>query len=735
VGAYDFTDVSSGFFEKAKEKFGGEWEGVMRYKKLDIEQDPVAQGFEEGAYDVVVACQVLHATQSMERTMTNVRKLLKPGGKLFIMETTKDQMDIQFVFGFLQGWWLSKSLSILQHGILHVRMKLLTSGLGEEEDRKFSPSLTIPMWDRVLHKTGFRGVEAEVRDCDDDELYSFSVVSSTAVTNAPKFDFDIALVTAGTSAPDSWIDQLRLSIGLLTWTVPNVHTLEQAPLDDNKVCIFVDDPENPILANASPMQFEGLKALCTRSKGLLWLTQGGVDTCTNPLASLASGFLRSLRQEYSGKRLGTLDMDPSQPVWTPEAVKSITEVFKGFFDESTGSDAPSDYEFAERDGVIHIPRYIKDTERNNTVFGPTPEAPAPRLEPFLQSDRPLRLTIGTTGLLDTLAFDDDPTAAEPLPDDFVEVEPRAFGVNFRDVMVAMGQLKSKVMGYDCAGVVKRVSPGAAAMGYRAGDRVSVLLRGHYGSKTRVHWSSVVQIPNEMTFETAASLPTQYVTAYLSLYDMARLQPGESVLIHSATGGVGQAAVMLAQRVGAEVFVTVGTEEKRRFVMEHYGIPEDHIFSSRDTAFAQGIMDVTEGKGVDVVLNSLAGSLLQESFNCLAPFGRFVELGKRDFELNNSLAMEAFTRAVSFSSVDVITLGERKPMQANRILKHVVKLVAAKEIDAVHPVTVYPLSEVEKAFRLMQAGKHMGKIVLAVTPETMVPVCAPSHTPCDGMIIY
>jgi acyl transferase domain-containing protein len=107
VGSYDFTDVSSGFFEAAKEKFR-DWDGVMRYKKLDIEQDPAAQGFEEGTYDVVIACQVLHATKSMENTMANVRKLLKPGGKLFIMETTKDQMDIQFVFGFLPGWWLSK---------------------------------------------------------------------------------------------------------------------------------------------------------------------------------------------------------------------------------------------------------------------------------------------------------------------------------------------------------------------------------------------------------------------------------------------------------------------------------------------------------------------------------------------------------------------------------------------------------------------------------------------------
>ena len=111
AASYDFTDVSSGFFEAAKEKFQ-DWKTLIRYKKLDIEQDPSKQGFEEGTYDVVIACQVLHATKSMHNTMSNVRKLLKPGGKLFLMETTQDQLDIQFVFGFLQGWWLSEYIAL-----------------------------------------------------------------------------------------------------------------------------------------------------------------------------------------------------------------------------------------------------------------------------------------------------------------------------------------------------------------------------------------------------------------------------------------------------------------------------------------------------------------------------------------------------------------------------------------------------------------------------------------------
>ncbi len=716
IASYDFTDVSSGFFEAAKDKFQ-DWNNIMRFKKLDIEQDPASQGFEEGTYDVVIACQVLHATVAMQKTMTNARKLLKPGGKLFIVETTNGQVDTQFIFGFLQGWWLSKFISISDPKIGE---RMLTTEIGEDEERKLSPTLSIPMWDRVLRQTGFRGVETEVHDCDNDDLYTFSVISSTAVGDRPKFDCEVALVTASPSVPDSWVDQLKLSIGLLTWTVPTVHTLEQAPTDPNTVCVFVDDPQSPVLANPDPARFAGLKMVCTGSKGVLWLTRGGTGACANPLASLAAGFLRTLRQEYSGKPLGTLDLDPSQLPWSPESIRAITDVFGSLFDQSS-TESARDFEFAERDGVIHIPRYVKDVERNQAAFSQPGAGPATRAEPFLQPDRPLRLTIGTTGQLDTVVFDDDLDAMLPLPDDFVEIEPRAFGVDSRDALVAMGQLKSQVMGYDCAGVVKRVSAGAAAMGYRPGDRVAVLLPGQYASRVRARWSSVVHIPNDMSFEVAASLPTEHVTAYLSLYDTARLQPGETILIHSATDGVGQAAVALAQRVGAEVFVTVGSEAKRQFAIEHHGIQADHILSGEDASFAAGLMEMTSGKGVDVVLNSLTGHLLQESFNCLAPFGRFVELGKRDSEMNNSLAMEAFTRAVSFSSIDVAAFAEHKPVQANRILKQVVKLVAGKEVEAVKPVTVYPLSEMEKAFRVVQDEDHVGKVVLAVTPETMVSV--------------
>ncbi|KAL8720573.1 MAG: hypothetical protein Q9225_002592 [Loekoesia sp. 1 TL-2023] len=696
AASYDFTDISSGFFGAAQENFES-WKNLIRYKKLDIEQDPEKQGFESGTYDLIIACQVLHATKSMDNTMTNVRKLLKPGGKVCIMETTQDQLDLQFAFGLLPGWWLS-----------------------EEEERELSPSLSIDMWNRVLRSTGFSGIETEVRDCESQELYSFSVIMSTATSSAPIFNPDVVLVTGNSTPPDSWMTGVQYSIAALTGTMPVIQSLEKPLVVEGKLCILVEEADHPLLASPDLVRFEAIKAVCTRSKGLLWVTHGGAVDCESLYASLNVGFLRSLRAEYSGKRLAALDLDPSQVPWSGESVDAVTDVFKRVFDYSVDN-ASKDFEFANRDGVVLIPRYYKDVDRNRAVFLESASQAVATLEPFGQARRPLRMGITSPGLLDTLVFADDPDATSDLHQDFLEVEPKAFGVNFRDIMVAMGQVQGEAMGFECSGTISRVGVGAASRGFRAGDRVTTLLKGHYSNRVRLHWTSAVHIPEDMSFEIAATIPMSFTTAYVSLHDMAKLQKGESVLIHAASGGFGQAAIVLAQRVGAEIFVTVGTEMKREFIIKNYGIEPDHIFSSRDTSFAAGILAVTQGKGVDVVLNTLAGALLQESFNCIAPFGRFIEVGKRDLELNSSLEMGAFARAVSFAHIDLLMLGQYRGQQISRVLKEIMRLFNEKAVGPVEPVTVYPISDIEKTFRLMQAGKHMGKIVISVKPDDVVPV--------------
>lgn len=691
---YDFTDISNGFFEAAKKKFA-DWPNVMRFKRLDIEDDVAKQGFQEESYDIAIACQVLHATKNMEHTMGNVRKLLKPNGRLFLFETTQDPLALLMIFGLLPGWWLS-----------------------EEKERHSSPSLSINMWDRVLRNTGFGGIDIEIHDCADDDLYNFSTIMATASPTTPAaFDTDVTIVTDGRAAPHAWISLLQQRLGALTHSLPTVQDIASVDAQ-GKVCVFVGELGRNALEAPTAEQFAGIRAMATQCRSMLWVTKGGRIDVIDPSASASLGFTRVIREEYSGKRVVNIDLDPSRDAWSDTTTDILVKLYQTVFDMSK---TLTDFEYAEVKGEILVPRYYKDGARNTELFRTQGDDLITNSEMFDQPHRSIRLSIGTPGLLDTLAFVDNDQHERPLPEHHVEIKPFTFGVNFRDVMTAMGQLNNDILGFECAGVITRVGSVAASKGLKVGDRVASLLRGHFANVVRTEWSNAVQIPDSMSFEHAASVPMAFATAWISLFDIGHLKAGNSVLIHGASGGLGQAAVLLAQHVGAEVFVTVSTQEKRDLIKQNFGIADDHIFSSRDVSFVDGVMSMTKRRGVDVVINHLSGALLQASFDSLAQFGRFVELGKKDLEANNFLQMEAFTRNVTFSSVDLLQFEEFRPEQTHRALEGVMQLLQKNSIRTIEPVKSYPLSDLEKTFRLMQAGKHVGKIVLSVEPGVQVPV--------------
>lgn len=717
---YHFTDVSAAFFEAASQEFS-EWADLLQFDKLDIETDPSSQGFEVGSYDIVIACQVLHATKSMANTMANVRKLMKPGGTLLMVETTQDQVDVQFVFGLLPGWWLS-----------------------EEKERHSSPSLSITFWDQILKNAGFTGIDLEVHDCESEDMYSISTIMSTSLREkVPKFPSgdDFVIVTSSQSPPpQGWLGSLQSSVSsqALDGSLPAVQALETTATGvyTGKICVFVGEAaEQPLLYSLGAKALEGIKAMATACKGLLWITRGGAHGCEKPEFGLAAGLLRALRNEYVGRPFLSLDLDPTAPVWPDLSIPAIGQVLTAHFgglSSSMESDAASgEFEYAERNGSVLVPRIYKDMNRNKAIFPEpidysTPGSIAP--EPFQQPARPLSLQVGVPGMLDTLAFEDDERPCirnDAVAEDMVEIEPRAYGVNFRDVMVAMGQLEERVMGMECAGTITKVGVQAAAQGFAIGDSVMSLLHGPFASRVCVEWTNVVHMAAGLSFEEAASIPLVFTTAYYSLYEVARLKRGQSVLIHAAAGGVGQAAIMLSQHIGATIFATVGAHEKKTLLTAKYGIPPEHIFSSRETSFAEGVLAATDRRGVDVVLNSLAGPLLQASFNVVAPFGHFVEIGKRDLERNSSLEMRPFARHASFSSVDVLAMLHPRRDEIKGIMAELARLAADKIVRPVHPLTVLPMGDVTKAFRLLQAGKHSGKIVLSIGPQEAVPVL-PRH---------
>ncbi|KAI0009530.1 hypothetical protein F4779DRAFT_369425 [Xylariaceae sp. FL0662B] len=718
AASWHFTDISSAFFEDARTEFAA-WADILKFDTLNIEKDPTAQGFELASYDIVVACEVFHATKSTARNMAN--SLMKPGATLLLLETMQDQVDMQFIFGLLPRWWPS-----------------------EEPERQSGPTRTVTLHDSVLRGAGFSGIDFEMRDCQDEDMCCISVIVSTVPIRQPmpKRVFSnngIVLVTSNLAPPTGGsLNALKANIQALTGgPEPNIVTLEDVTGSSEysgKICLFLGEVMQPILHSMDQVRFQAIKAMASSCQGLVWVTVGGAVESEDPNSSLSHGLLRTLRTEYIGRHYISLDLEalPGAGDWAPRTISTITKVFDlafGHPDVDHVEDASVvDFEYAERDGVLLVPRLYKDTARSRLCAVQAPLDPRAtsttvRNEPFFQKDRPLRLEVGTAGLLDTLAFGNhDLDIDAPLAPDTVEIEPRAYGFNFRDVMAAMGQLRERVMGLECSGIVTRIGIEAQNHGFEVGDRVMALLLGPFASRARTSWHAVVHVPRGMSFEDAASLPMIFSTAYVSLVDVARFRSGQSVLIHSAAGGVGQAATQLAKYLGAqEIFVTVGSQEKRNLLVREYGIPDTHIFSSRDACFAPAIMTATGGRGVDVVLNSLAGPLLQASFDVVAPFGHLVEIGKKDLEGNSLLEMGTFSRVASYTSVDMMPLIRHRGADVSRVLAEVARLVQEGILAPARPVTAYPIRDAAKAFRLLQTGKHIGKVVLTTRPDEEVEV--------------
>lgn len=199
--------------------------------------------------------------------------------------------------------------------------------------------------------------------------------------------------------------------------------------------------------------------------------------------------------------------------------------------------------------------------------------------------------------------------------------------------------------------------GPAVSEFSPGDRVAVLYPSHFSTFEAVPSWCCIKLRDNEDFQTIASLLIVFATAIYALYDRAQLQCGETVLIHSAAGGVGMAAIQIAKFIGAEIFVTAGTEAKRKHLIECCGLKADHVFRSRDTSFLRGVLAATNQRGVDVVLNSLTGDLLHASWEACSKFGRFIELGKRDIVDGARLDVKVFERSTTFTAFDLSMLTE------------------------------------------------------------------------------
>lgn len=703
--SYTFTDISSGFFEQAENKFK-DWLDLIEFRRLNIEEDPVQQGFSEQRYDLVVAGLVLHATSDIEQTIANTRKLLKPGGRLIVIEITNALNQISIPFGCLPGWWMSK-----------------------EGYRKWGPTMGEQQWAEAFKRHGFSDFTLAVPDNLDsrDEMgRTFSCVAVEPVPAPVELPtvLSVVLVSDGhvASSPLNTLGQELVQhlagLGVPVCSIP-LSRISEVKLT-NAFCVSIAELDREIIRDMKQSELSGLQHIIRNSKGLLWVTQGACNMSRHPDSALFHGMARTLRAENESFPLVTADfatVDIQAPRNTSQLLLSLLR----FILDHPGA---HEEEYWHDGRCWQINRCIESSDMNRVVHDLVDDQPSDgtkkiELQPFYQPGRPLKMNINTPGLLDTLVFEDDTQVAEPLGPEEVEIEVKASSINFRDIMICTGQMSDTSLGLECAGKIHRL--GSQVSHLKVGQRVTVWSRNTYANYVRTDARLAQPISDDMSYAVGASIPIVFTTAIYALLHVARLRKGESVLIHAAAGGVGQAAITIAQLIGADVFVTGGTQQKKDLMHREFGIPEERIFSSRDLSFARQIKEFTGGRGVNVVLNSLAGEALSATWDCISRFGRFVEIGKKDILDNRRLDMAPFIHNVTFSAIDLNTIRWYDTPLAGQLLQEAMEMLRTKEIRPIPCIKSFSFSQLEEAFRFVQAGKHVGKIVMVPHENDIIPV--------------
>ncbi|TYO84854.1 type I polyketide synthase [Oceanicella actignis] len=344
-----------------------------------------------------------------------------------------------------------------------------------------------------------------------------------------------------------------------------------------------------------------------------------------------------------------------------------------------------------------------------------------------------RLEIARQGDIDTLEWRVAPRP-DPAPDQ-IEIEILAAGLNFRDVMWAQGLLPEEALedgfagptlGMECSGVVTRV--GAACTRFKPGDQVIAFASSCFASHACVREDAAAPLPEGVEPLAAATIPAAFLTAWYGLVQLANLSRGETALIHGGAGGVGLAAIQIAAARGARVIATAGTPARRALLRR---LGAWRVFDSRSLDFAAQVLEATGGQGVDVALNSLSGEALERTLECLRPFGRFIELGKRDFYADSQIGLRPFRRNLTYFGVDADQLLVHRPELARRMFEALGGLFARGDLAPL-PHAAFDPSDVADAFRLMQKSGHVGKILIRAprAPAPAARAAAPALRP-DG----
>ncbi|MFH0180523.1 SDR family NAD(P)-dependent oxidoreductase [Streptomyces cacaoi] len=708
---YTYTDLTAAFFPRAQARFTRH--DNLDYRTLDLNQDPTEQGFTPGSFDLVVAANVLHATTDLKATLTRLSGLLAHGGQLLAVES-HDEDILGPCFGLLPEYWSNTDT--------HLRA---------------SPLLPREKWAPLLAECGFDQV-ADAGSTDEEAASDYSVLlarrsparqPTDPATNpadspaGPPHPADTEdstspwLVIAPTGARGLAVALTQaLPAAALVLLEPDADTWPlplEATAADRVIVLATTDTGQSTTHAVTRMagvlkSAAGAATASGHGEPHLWLVtaptglHGGPEGPAVPQSAALWGIGRVLANEHPTLTVRRLSLHTSSDA-AADAARIAAELLH-----------PS----AEDEIVLN--RHGRFTPRLRPLTPPTRDA--------AHGDC-YRIELRRPGRGHQLAWiAQEPE--QPGPGE-VLVEVLAAALNYRDVMLAEGMLPPGAepatetgprLGLECAGHVIAVGPGVETLA--VGDRVFAFGHGTLASHVRVRTEQAGHIPDGMTYEQAATLPAVYLTVQHSLETLAHLQEGDTLLVHGGAGGIGLAALNYARHIGARVIATAGSPAKRDLLRT---LGAAHVLNSRDLSFAAQVREATGGRGVDVVLNSLAGEAIARSLDCLTPGGRFIELGKRDIYANAPLLLRPFRNNLAYFGVDITRLIADTPDQAATAFRTVTSRVQDGTYGPL-PHQSYPAPRITDAVTALRHSRHLGKVVITFNPSMPVAVEEPDSPP-------
>ena len=692
---YMYTDISAGFFAEAEARFGDE---AIEYRPLDVEKDPVAQGFDAHSYDLLIASNVLHATRYLEETLAHCRDLLAPSGQLIALENLSGLGWMDLTFGQLDGWWRFADSYRPHHALAEPSVwRRALGNVGFEEVEVLGPDETdatrmldkgviVAQGPAVVTEQGGAWVLAADQGRAAEELAAELAARNQTVvlacSDGPRVaeSSEVIRKTIDMDQREAWGSLLKE----LPDDVPLSGIVHLASLEGHGAEATTGELAKDVRrAGASALALVQAVADSdmTPEKGVWFITRGAQVLERERGGELAGaalwGFGKAVAREAAHLQPRMIDLDPGDMASAPDLVNELLY-------------PDTENHIAYRGDARRVARLIRMgsgmerlslPEEPDWVLAPDPDGVFER--PYVQ-----------------------PLPAPSLEPREVRVAVEASGLNFWDVFRSLGFIEEGNLGREMCGYILEVGSDVSTIS--VGDHVVGLGFGAFGAQMVTREELVAPAPSGFSVTGLATVPSAFVSAALS-FELSGLEAGDRVLIHAGSGGVGLAAIQLVQAAGAEVFATASTPKQA--YLRSLGV--EHIFDSRQIAFGKEILEATNGEGVDVVLNSLTGEgFIDASLSCLKHGGRFVELARRDILSEEEMA--AVRPDVAYDILELDVLKKTDPAWVGRVLRDIMARLSSGELKTITH-SRWPLAEAGAALSFMRAARHIGKIVVTTPP--------------------